>query len=213
MERTAAQQGNAAAEPAGAGSQLIADTLGCPVELIDLALVTEVCMNWEAVSAIGQVVGAVAVVISLVYLAAQIRDNTRSTRSATRQSIVDSIVSVNLAMAQSDAIARALRSNLDGRPLAPHEALQQLAHCYACMRTWENVHFQYRSGMLSDEDWSGFRQNVKALMQVPAFRDFWEREREVFSQAFRREVTAVLREIPASPVLERSLLFEKKRAP
>lgn len=167
-------------------------------------------MNWEAVSAIGQLIGAVAVVISLVYLAAQIRDNTRSTRSATRQSIVDSIVSVNLAFPQSDGLARALGANLDAQPNEPHQALQLLAHCYAYMRTWENVHFQFRSGMLSDEDWNGFRQNLKALLQVPAYRDFWEREREVFSQAFRREVTAVLREIPVSPVLERSILFEKK---
>ena len=167
-------------------------------------------MNWEAVSAIGQAVGAVAVVISLVYLAAQIRDNTRATRSATRQSIIDSIVAVNLALPQSDSLARAFRADVDGKTLEPHEALQLLAHTYAYMRTWENAHFQYRSGMLSDEDWNGFRQNVKALMQVRFYRDFWEREREVFSQAFRREVTAILREIPASPVLERSLLFEKK---
>ena len=167
-------------------------------------------MNWEAVSAIGQVIGAIAVVISLVYLAVQIRDNTRSTKSATRQAIVDSIVSVNLAMAQSDAIARALRSNVDGQRLEPHEILQQLAHCYSYMRTWENVHFQYRSGMLSDEDWSGFRQNVKALLQIPAFSDFWERERDVFSPAFRSEVTAILTEIPSSPILERSRIFESK---
>lgn len=30
-------------------------------------------MNWEAVSAIGEIIGAIAVVISLVYVAAQIR--------------------------------------------------------------------------------------------------------------------------------------------
>ena len=34
-------------------------------------------MNWEAISAIGEAVGAIAVVISLVYLAVQIRQNTR----------------------------------------------------------------------------------------------------------------------------------------
>ena len=34
-------------------------------------------MNWEAVGAIGEIVGAIAVVLSLVYLAAQIRQNTK----------------------------------------------------------------------------------------------------------------------------------------
>ncbi len=34
-------------------------------------------MNWEAISAIGEIVAATAVVVSLIYLAAQIRHNTR----------------------------------------------------------------------------------------------------------------------------------------
>jgi len=34
-------------------------------------------MNWEAISAVGEIVAATAVVVSLIYLAAQIRYNTR----------------------------------------------------------------------------------------------------------------------------------------
>ena len=34
-------------------------------------------MNWDAVGAIGEIVGALAVVITLVYLAIQVRQNTR----------------------------------------------------------------------------------------------------------------------------------------
>jgi len=34
-------------------------------------------VNWEAISAIGQIVGALAVVISLIYLATEIRSNAR----------------------------------------------------------------------------------------------------------------------------------------
>jgi hypothetical protein len=39
-------------------------------------------VNWEAISAIGQIVGALAVVISLIYLAREIRSNARSARLA-----------------------------------------------------------------------------------------------------------------------------------
>jgi len=35
-------------------------------------------VNWEAISAIGQLVGALAVVISLIYLASEVRRNTRA---------------------------------------------------------------------------------------------------------------------------------------
>jgi hypothetical protein len=39
-------------------------------------------VNWEAISAIGQIVGALAVVISLIYLAREIGSNARSARMA-----------------------------------------------------------------------------------------------------------------------------------
>ena len=45
-------------------------------------------MNWEALGAIGEIVGAVAVIATLGYLAVQIRQNTRSVRAATLQSVL-----------------------------------------------------------------------------------------------------------------------------
>ena len=45
-------------------------------------------MNWEAIAAVGEVLGALGVLASLVYLASQIRDNTRSLQAASLQSIL-----------------------------------------------------------------------------------------------------------------------------
>ncbi len=39
-------------------------------------------MNWEAVGAIGETVGAVGVIITLIYLATQLRQNTLALRVA-----------------------------------------------------------------------------------------------------------------------------------
>ena len=48
-------------------------------------------VNWEAISAIGQLVGALAVVISLIYLAREVRSNARETRRAAMRSTLDSL--------------------------------------------------------------------------------------------------------------------------
>jgi hypothetical protein len=47
-------------------------------------------MNWQAISAVSEIVGAVAVVISLIYVAAQIRQNTLQTRSDGHARVTDS---------------------------------------------------------------------------------------------------------------------------
>ena len=49
-------------------------------------------VNWEAVSAIGEIVGAIAVVVTLAYLAVQIRQNTQVARSTARQAITQTTI-------------------------------------------------------------------------------------------------------------------------
>ncbi|MGI9324326.1 MAG: hypothetical protein ACR2PZ_03835 [Pseudomonadales bacterium] len=46
-------------------------------------------MNWDAIEAIGEVVGAVAVVLTLIYLSVQLRQNTRSSKLAALQGFFD----------------------------------------------------------------------------------------------------------------------------
>ena len=42
----------------------------------------ESAVNWDAVGAIGEIVGALAVVATLIYLSIQLRQNTRSSELA-----------------------------------------------------------------------------------------------------------------------------------
>ena len=42
-------------------------------------------MNWEAIGAVGEILGAAGVIITLVYLASQLRQNTRALRSESYQ--------------------------------------------------------------------------------------------------------------------------------
>ena len=53
-------------------------------------------MNWEAIGAIGEITGALAVVVTLVYLSFQLRHNTYATRASTAQALEDSINNGNL---------------------------------------------------------------------------------------------------------------------
>ncbi len=46
-------------------------------------------MHWEAISAIGEIVSAIAVVISLVYVATQIPQYTKMLRSAAKQNLTE----------------------------------------------------------------------------------------------------------------------------
>ena len=44
-------------------------------------------MNWEALGALSELIGAIAVVLTLIYLAVQIRQNTRAIRLGTNHAV------------------------------------------------------------------------------------------------------------------------------
>ncbi len=48
-------------------------------------------MNWEAIGAIGELLGAMAVVISLVYVASQVKSGTQALKTTTRDSAFHSL--------------------------------------------------------------------------------------------------------------------------
>ena len=73
-------------------------------------------MDWTAIGALGEVVGAIAVVISIAYLAAQVKHNTEATRWGAFQSVIDRVSAVNSRSGDphvADVIARGRRSYLD----------------------------------------------------------------------------------------------------
>ena len=154
-------------------------------------------MDWDAVSAVGELVGAAAVVISLVYLATQVRQSTAVARSSMRHSVTQSVMVGGKMLAESDVIAGLILRRLNGETLAPDEHLRLMGMCFTTTRNWENIHYQFRSGMLTRVEWMAFRENLRALFQSPIWQEYWEGEHDIYTPAFREEVGHLLREIDA----------------
>ena len=72
---------------------------------------------------IGEMLGGVAVLVTLVYLALQIRQNTRTMRSAAHHSANQLGVQINLVLGMNPAVARVLMAGSAKTPFQePHEA-------------------------------------------------------------------------------------------
>ena len=64
-------------------------------------------MNIQDIGAIGEVVGAIAVVVTLIYLATQIRQNNQLLRSGSRQALVtNDVTSLAANLQNSDVFAK-----------------------------------------------------------------------------------------------------------
>ena len=65
-------------------------------------------MNWEAIGAVGEILGAIAVLVTLVYLAAQVRQNSRFVKAATYHSTMRARNEFNFAVATTPELSALL---------------------------------------------------------------------------------------------------------
>jgi hypothetical protein len=151
-------------------------------------------MNWEAIGAVGEVAGAIAVVMTLAYLAIQIKQSNIVARCTVRQSIADSITSMATSLELSDDLASIMQKKIDGEELEPHELRRLEARCYGALRKWQNIYFQYGEGLVSTEEWESYRLNLDVLLQNKFYQDYWHKYELTFTAQFRDEVASIISE-------------------
>ena len=119
---------------------------------------------------IGELVAAVAVVVSLVFVGLQIRDNTIASEAATHQASVAYDLELVLNAGTSPATARVYRAYRDDPDsLEGDELLQGETLFIGLFRHNENVYLQRRAGMLSEDVWAAREPFLRFFVQTPGF--------------------------------------------
>lgn len=143
-------------------------------------------MNWEAIGAVGEVVGAAGVIASLVYLSIQIRQNTQSTMAATYQQATSGLRALSWGMASTPDLGLIFAKGRQGAPLTDEEAARFHWACLAAFRTYENIFYQYERGVLEERVWRGVQEAMVQMFWHPGVQDWWKPRRSLFDAAFRR---------------------------
>lgn len=143
-------------------------------------------MNWDAVGAVGEIIGAAAVVISLVYLASQVRNQNREARLAAMHEFYkgfrDAIASISSDPGLADLL---IRANEDYDRLTDGEALRLIAGLQRPLRVWEEAYLQNEHGRLDPRVWDTMVRQLSSLMGIHAFRKTWELRKQLFDDGFR----------------------------
>lgn len=151
-------------------------------------------MNWEAVGAVGEIVGALGVIVTLVYLAMQIQQNTKASRAATVQNMTDKWVQINLFLSEhSPRVGSLVDSELD-----PIQRQRAIAFYRALFHQWSNNHYQYRQGVLDEELFKPTEQEITRMAGSPDIgpnlRLAWNVTRHIYNDDFGSLMDKILRE-------------------
>ena len=155
-------------------------------------------MNWEAIQAGAELVAAMGVVVSLVYLARQVRDNTSSVRTAANQDLMTSFNAVMAFPSASEHGARLYRTAVSGswEELTTDEVAASRIVMVQITRVFEQAYLQYRAGFLEEDVWAGWRYQMVLSLGLPGYADAWRANRPMVNPDFARMLDGLREEAP-----------------
>lgn len=152
-------------------------------------------MNWDAVGAIGEIVGALAVVMTLIYLAVQVRQSTNATQAVSIQtaSSLDQEFLLALGTDQSRALLWAAYLSAP-ESLTDEQRLQGAYLMASFVRRLENIYIQQRLGALSKEGWESRQAMFNGIARSAGYAAYLDSPPGGFiNEDFRRYMSELSR--------------------
>jgi hypothetical protein len=148
-------------------------------------------LTWDGVGAIAELLGAVATVATLAYLAVQIRQASATSRAQIRQSIADSQIHYVNSRAIDPFLRRAIQKLYSGEELDDEERFGLQVHLIAHLRLFENYFAQHSLGTLDLEDWRAQRELLKRFLQIDAYWEAYSFSDGTWNRHFAAEVERI----------------------
>jgi hypothetical protein len=129
-------------------------------------------MNWEAIGAVGEILGAVAVFLSLIYLAVQIRGSTKQSRAAMVQAIASDFAQTHDPYLLNSELAEIVVKLGDNETLSPTEQRQWESSLNRALNVYLAVQHAYDEGQLNEGYYQTICQDVERVAeQFPGWAD------------------------------------------
>jgi len=152
----------------------------------------------QDLGSLGEFVGAIGVVISLIYLARQMSQNTISVRAASFNSMTENSIRLLENTFRDGDFANFLhRAEGDPSSLSPDERVRWDAYMTAVYRHFGNLVYQYRVGVLDEQMWQSYRETLKRHLSIRSWLTWFEQNKGSFSRSLVELVAEATRELEA----------------
>ena len=142
-------------------------------------------MNWEAVGALSEVIGAVAVIASLIYLAIQVRSSSRATRATVHLALYDSDAQFYSLLLSDSALRNLFDQVVAGDPELSSADPAYLSHLLNMrFNKYELFFFLAREGMFTRDVEHAMIRIIAQRLESPAIKAWWDDSHDNFSADF-----------------------------
>ena len=152
-------------------------------------------MTLEQAPFIAEIAGVLAIVASLVYLALQVRQNTRTTGLESVHAISTEFNNFYDMLASNGELADIYhRGVIDFQGLDTTQQMRFTLALTRVFRTFHEQYFQVREGAMDAEFWRSWEALFSDAVQYPGVQEVWSRRRHQFTENFQIVVDKLIAE-------------------
>jgi hypothetical protein len=132
-------------------------------------------MNWEAIGAIAETLGAIGVILTLAYLALQVRQNSRAIRFQSGRESASLIANLATTLTLPDMVESQLRS-LGAYPAKVSDGDMVVLEniLFSWLIAIQQDYFEYRSGLHSEDWWESKKRLIGFWLTGDIARNWWK---------------------------------------
>jgi hypothetical protein len=155
-------------------------------------------MDLNTLAQIGEFLGGLSVLLTLIYLAIQIRGNTKVVRSTGAQQTHDSMVELYRELAKDAELNRIFRvGTQDMTSLSEDEIGRVMAFWSATLYTVQNWLYQSDNGVLEETLVMTWLSGVASNFHAEGFKLYWGERKFMFSVPLQNWVEEIMSKPPA----------------
>ena len=132
-------------------------------------------INWDAIGAVGEIIGAFAVVVSLAYLAIQIKQNSGISKSVAIQHWASaSALEKSSIFTDPDFAELIAKGTSSFNDLNPTERLRFRNYVIQTINSFELLYFQWQNNTIDETFFAGKQDSYLSFIQLPGVHQLWQ---------------------------------------
>jgi len=152
-------------------------------------------LDLQALANLGEFIGGLVVIVSLAYLAAQVRQNTQSLRTENYARALDRISAMQSQMSRSGQSATLFSKGVvDSAALSPQERIQFTWWAYELFGAFEFMFHQAQARAMPDEVWERWSATTAWWLSFRGIQAWWAAKPAPFSASFSAFVNTCIRD-------------------
>ena len=149
----------------------------------------------DSLAKTAEIVGAFAVVLSLIYVGYQVQQNTKAIQTQVHQSLVANVFEAEGIVLANPNLARIiLKSHSNPASLTAEEQLLSDTYFTFSFVNWESAYLHYDQGFVAERVWQAWDRSNYPDGNAQGYFDFWLQHRDWYDSSFAHHVDSIYRD-------------------